>query len=335
MIFPKHSIDSLLSLRFPPFIIEVTILIVTASAGFYSGNYNMKIALVTLVVIYAFMNYIFEKLTVPFDYSQKDYYEYDNIPWYWKILLHDKKYSYRIDDDGGSIMNDLKLIYQKQASVIYNRILDGLTYFQADNRSIMKKTKQVVILICVCDVENVYIKKICFAIYFLGITRKNFTMCSFDEILKHVNKHVDSRQSQNTETTHIIELLCLNDIQIKLFTDLKREFNIAIIIRNYTKIREIIVDIKNVLEVENKIFETRDETLGYSNKNACLKELLVRLLDNTKNEEEIFGLVKAVLDEKKSIICNNENIDIHMRLFDNKNYPSIKKRNIINNDSSV
>lgn len=339
MIFPKHSIDSLLSLRFPPFIIEVTILIVTVSAGFYSENYNMKIALVTLVVIYAFMNYIFEKLTVPFDYSQKDYYEYDNIPWYWKILLHDKKYSYRIDDDGGSIMNDLKLVYQKEASVIFNEILDGLTYSQAANRKLVKKTKQVIILISICDVENVYIKRVCFAIYFLGITRTNFTMSSFEDIVEHI----DSRQSQNKETVHAIELICLNCIQRKLCLNLENDFKGMQICDGLDYYREIKKQIEDIIKVVNdeQIFEIKDDILRLSGKNKHLQLLLKSLPENIEKVDEIFVSIKKVFNDKESSHMNNEKfVDIYKNLeldyewtgqISNCWEPTIAKR--INNNS--
>lgn len=161
----EDHIDSILSNRLPPFVIQSIVLVITI-VGLYC---DFKQILVAFGVCYYFLNTIFELLTISIDYHQTDFADYENLSFYRKMSLYERKYIYT--NVSGKKMNNKKDGRNLVANDFYATLLNSEE--PSENVAVPSSKRKLLITIHFCDVKNnKRVKQFCFLIYILGITKK-------------------------------------------------------------------------------------------------------------------------------------------------------------------
>lgn len=249
------SIDSLTHKRSPPFIIEICIPTITMVSLFIDDNIQIKYVLASVVCLYYILNYTFDVLTVPIDYTDCDIGDFKCLTTWRMLSTFDRKYKYSND-------NDIPFNNEKMRDLNIMRTL----YHARMNKEVDNKRK-LIVTIYFCDFKNceskwnICMKRICMVVYLLGITRKNFTYLSYDNIVDHIDEKMICSDGKyyglwilfEYEHKNFVNSLS-NIVSSKEFTVMLSEFIHCIIEQNVLlKEKPIVPENQNCLLLNNDL----------------------------------------------------------------------------------
>ena len=289
----RSSIDSLTHKRTAPFIVEICISIITAVSLFKDDNISIKYVLAFLVGLYYILNYIFDVSTVPIDYTDSEIGDLKSLSIWRMLSTFDRKYKYSND-------NDIPFNNEKMIDINTMRTL----YHERKNIKIHNERK-LIVTIYFCDFKNceshwnIFIMWICMVVYLLGITRKNFTNLSYDNIVEHIDEKMISGDGKYYGLWILLEYdhnnfvnSLSNIVESNEFTETLRKFIDCIMEQNkLLKEKTIVPESENCLSINNKLL------LELTGKTT---EISLPLSSNIILYSSILSLIK----EKEEIIKN-------------------------------
>jgi hypothetical protein len=286
----EDHIDSILSNRLPPFVIQSIVLVITI-VGLYR---DFKQIIVAFAVCYYFVNTIFELLTISIDYHQTDFADYENLSFHRKMSLYERKYIYT--NVSGIEMNNKKDGRNLVANDFYATLLNSEE--PSENVAIPSSKRKLLITIHFCDVKNnKCVKQFCFMIYILGITKKNYTSLSYDEIVEHVDK-----SKIDEEERYYIKWICFDYHIERYIVSIHNSFSNRIQFSfDYFEI------IRSTIESQNNLLKESSESVVTTTLelNKLLLMYLDRIKSNTLSDNILFDMGK-ILKDKKQVICEHK-----------------------------
>jgi hypothetical protein len=288
----EDHIDSIVSNRLPPFVIQSIVLVLTI-VGLYC---DFKHILVAFAVCYYLVNTIFELLTISIDYHQTDFADYENLSFYRKMSLYERKYIYT--NDSGKEMNNKKdgrnFVAKDFHATLFNCEVPN------KNVAIPTNKRKLLITIHFCDIKNsIFLKRVCFLVYFLGITKKNYTSLSYDEIVAHVDK-----SKIDEDERYYIKWICLDYHIEKCHRIIHCSFsNNNLVFDNQFNF------IRSTIELQNNLLKERPESEQSTNtfeSNNHLLMYLDRINPNTLNNDILIEMGK-ILKDKRSVMYKHKN----------------------------